>query len=183
MGKLAVALRSSKLAKPERTVELVDLARYGLDLQRKVFARIKYADPVIFRAEQDTLGDENFRENFARECVISIYDDLGEAKVGSDGNVRGSLGSLSIRLICPSLFRVDEFRATNGAEHIYNLDEDDLVELVKNMDGIIFASLYYEAISLASFVKEELEREKNSLAPTSDSQTPSTPQDSAMGTA
>ncbi|MEM4359331.1 MAG: hypothetical protein QXT45_02255 [Candidatus Bilamarchaeaceae archaeon] len=181
MGKLAVALRSSKLARPERKVEIVDLSRYGIDINRKIFARIKYADPVVFRAEQESLADEGFREEFARECVIALYDDLNEDKVVEDKP--GALGALSIRLICPSLFGAEDFRSSNGAEQVFELDKDDLTELVKKMDGIIFASLYYEAISLASFVKEELEKEKNLSAATPSSPTPSTPQDSATGTA
>lgn len=208
MGALAQVINqylSNSGSKLRRAVELANLGELQIGLDRKVYAVIRYVDPMLFRGVTENLStDLSTRENFAREGVVAFYDSetykgdvdgllayhdkLAQQK-GKPG-FGGELCELTLKVICPRLFGVDlshvssQVSANGVADRVHSLDDvDDVATVVKAMDGLIFTLLYYNAVSLADFVRKEVERTKNSLGSSSNSPSPSIPLDLATATA
>lgn len=177
MGLLAKAIKdfSNQSLRPVRIAEIFDLSKLEVGLDAKVYAKIRYVDPIEYRIDQGSIADPDFRETIAKEFVDGISDSRESLESGSFGTIKYS----TLRVVCSKLWGLNpEALNAHGDGSITLADKDDVVAIVKNMDGMVFASLFYECTAIAEFVRKEIENQKNSLKPTSGSQTPPTPQDS-----
>ncbi|GIV86086.1 MAG: hypothetical protein KatS3mg054_0115 [Chloroflexus sp.] len=172
MGKLAKLLKEASFSSPQRVVELLSVDRLIPGSGKKVFAKIHYVDPVEFRADDDALKDKEFRSSFASAANVQFSEDKSFKS--------NTLSVASLMLLCPRklLGMVGQEGQLGTMNDVVDLDQEDCEEIVREMDGVLFATLYYEACSLAEFVKSEVERLKNASQSTSASPTPQIPQES-----